>query len=386
IRAVRLLTKDGTIQGVLTIDKQGEWSTVLARSIVLAAGGGGALYPATTNVPSALGEGYVLAFEIGLALRDMEFVQFVAVPRLGPGTPLRRLPPLEVFLLNGATLRNTNGEDLFELSGTSTFTRDVITQLVAQEIQKNREEEGLVRLDLSRVSSDRLGDMADFANLDIQVQTASHFFMGGIDVDPDLTTAIPGFCAAGEVMGGVHGANRLGGNALAETFVFGALAGGLAARFAEKNPTAFPSEPGVSEQAMEEVKKYLGTGSGAEGSEARLFELEKEFKSIMGECASPVRTLDTLNDGLGRVQGLKDALQGLSPPAPSELWSRAAFRNQLIVAEMVLCSAHKREESRGAHFRDDFPQSDDEHWLVNVLLRRDQTEGMKLFLEPVDRK
>lgn len=384
LRAVRLLIKDETIQGVLAIDKQGEWSTVLARSVVLAVGGGGALYPATTNVPSALGEGYVLAFEAGLALRDMEFVQFVAVPGIGPGTPRRRLPPLEVFLLNGATLRNAKGEDLFELSGTSTFTRDVITRLVAQERLKDREE-GFVKLDLTSVSSEKLGDMADLADLDIRVQTAAHFFMGGIDVNPDLTTAIPGFFAAGEVMGGVHGANRLGGNALAETFVFGALAGGLAARFAEKNPTAFPSESGVSKQAMEEVIESLGTGSGAEGSEAQLPELEKELKSIMGECASPIRTLDTLNDGLGRVQGLKDALQGLSPPAPPELWPRTSFRNQLIAAEMVLCSARKREESRGAHFRDDFPQPDNERWLANVVLRRDQAEGMELFLEPVDR-
>lgn len=386
LRAVRLLTKDGAIRGVLAIDKQGEWYTVLARSVVLAVGGGGALYPATTNVPSALGEGYVLAFEAGLALRDMEFVQFVAVPRLGPGRPRRRLPPLEVFLLNGATLRNARGEDLFALSGTSTFTRDVITRLVAQEIQKNREGEGYVRLDLSRVSSDGLGDMADFTDLDIQVQTTAHFFMGGIDVNRDLTTAISGFFAAGEVMGGVHGANRLGGNALAETFVFGALAGGLAARFAEKNPKARQADPGMSEQAIEEVKDSLQTGAGSKGSDARIPELEKELKSIMGECASPVRNLDSLNEGLGRVKDLKDALQGLAPPSPSELWSRTAVRNQLIAAEMVLSSAREREESRGAHFRDDFPQSDDGRWLANVVLRRDQKEGLKLSLEPVDRK
>ena len=385
LRVVRLLTKDGTIQGVLAINQQGEWSTVLARSVVLAVGGGGALYPATTNVPSALGEGFALAFEAGLALRDMEFVQFVVVPIIKPGTPRRRLPPLEVFLLNGATLRNANGEDLFELSGTSTFTRDVITQLVAREIQKNREE-GYVKLDLTSVSSEKLGDMADLADLDIRVQTAAHFFMGGIDVNKDLTIPIAGLFAAGEVMGGVHGANRLGGNALAETFVFGALAGGLAARFAEKNPTALPSEPDMSEQAMEEVKKSIGAGSGARDSEAQLPEMEKELKSMMGECASPVRNLDSLNEGLGRIIDLKDTLQGLAPPSPSELWPRTSFRNQLITAEMVLCSAREREESRGAHFRDDFPQSDDECWLANVVLRRDQAEGMELFLEPIGRK
>ncbi len=177
-----------------------------------------------------------------------------------------------------------------------------------------------------------------------------------------------------------------GGNALAETFVFGVVAGELAARFAEKSPTAFPSEPGVSEQAMEEVKKSIGAGSGARDSEAQLPEMEKELKSMMGECASPVRNLDSLNEGLGRIIDLKDTLQGLAPPSPSELWPRTSFRNQLITAEMVLCSAREREESRGAHFRDDFPQSDDECWLANVVLRRDQAEGMELFLEPIGRK
>ena len=107
---------------------------------------------------------------------------------------------------------------------------------------------------------------------------------------------------------------------------------------------------------------------------------------MMGECASPVRNLDSLNEGLGRVKDLNDALQGLAPPSPSELWSRTAFRNQLITAEMVLRSAREREESRGAHFRDDFPQSDDECWLANVILRQNHKEGMKLSLEPVDRK
>ena len=367
------------------MDRQGAWSTVLARSVVLAAGGGGALYPATTNVPSALGEGYVLAFEAGLALRDMEFVQFVAVPIIGPGTPRRRLPPLEVFLLNGATLRNAKGEDLFELSGTSTFTRDVITQLVAREIQRARED-GYVRLDLTGVSPDKLEGMADLLDLDIRVQTAAHFFMGGIDVNRDLTTAIGGFFTAGEVMGGVHGANRLGGNALAETFVFGALAGGLAARFAKKNPMTRSSEPGMSEQAIEELNNSLQLRAGSKKSEAQLPELEKELKSIMGECASPVRHLDSLNEGLSRVIDLKDTLQNLAPPSPSELWSLTAFRNQLITAEMVLSSAREREESRGAHFRDDFPQSDDECWLANVVLRQDQKEGVKLSVEPVDRK
>jgi succinate dehydrogenase/fumarate reductase flavoprotein subunit len=383
LRAVRLVMKDGTARGVLAIDKQGQWHIVSAGSVVLASGGGGALYPATTNVQPALGEGYALAYEAGLCLRDMEFVQFVAVPRLAPGAPRRRLPPLEVFLLNGATLRNANGEDLFEVSGSPAFTRDAITTLIEREIQRPRPEKGHVQLDLSRMSSDGLKGMSALADLDIQVQTAAHFFMGGIEVKDDLTTAMPGFFAAGEVMGGVHGANRLGGNALAETFVFGALTGELAARFAAKNSNAFAFEPGMTERAVAEVKESLGSGAAAAQQPQ---EMEKELKSIMAECASPLRNMDTIKSGLGRLQALKDALQGLAPPSRPELWFRTSLRHQITVGSMVLWSALKREESRGAHFREDFPQPDDRRWLANVVLWRDQTDSMKFIVKPVERK
>ncbi len=109
--------------------------------------------------------------------------------------------------------------------------------------------------------------------------------------------------------------------------------------------------------------------------------MSRQVTDLHAACLPPNRPL-TLDDG-SRLSRLNP---GPVPPAPSGLWSRAAFRNQLIVAEMVLCSARKREERRGAHFRDDFPQSDDERWLANVVLWRDQSEGMELILKPVDRK
>jgi fumarate reductase (CoM/CoB) subunit A len=385
LRAIRLLTIDGTISGVLAIDKQGEWHVVSAKAVVLATGGGGALYPANSNVRFAVGEGYALALEAGLSLRDMEFVQFVAGPRLGPDGPRRglRLPPLEFLLIHGAVLRNSEGEDLFELIGISTFTRDVITTVVERENQRSGLGKGGVKLDISQFSFEGMGDISDYMDLDIQVQTAAHFFMGGIEVNDDLTTAIPGFFAAGEVMGGVHGANRLGGNALAETFVFGAQIGGLAAQFASENKTGQSIEPGIAKQVIEEVTESQGAGTDSKSSNESVLELEKELKVIMGEFASPVRTLDLLNEGLNRIVELKNTLQSFAPPAPEQLWARTSFRNQLITAEAVLHSARIREESRGAHVRDDFPETDEKGWRGNIILQKDQNEGLKHVFRPV---
>jgi len=379
LRAVRLLTRSGRISGALAIDRQGEWIAVSAESIVLATGGGGALYPITTNVPAALGEGYALAFEAGLTLRDMEFVQFVAVTLPEPGAP-RRLPPVEVFLLRGATLRNARGEDLFTSSGTSTFTRDVITRLVAQESRKNKDQNGWVRLDLTTLAADEKNGVPDMPHLAIRVQTAAHFFMGGITVDNDLKTSIEGLYAAGEVMGGVHGANRLGGNALAEAFVFGGMVGRLAAQSARKSPKVHSFEPALAKQAVEELKTSVWPGHKLGHASAELPELEMDLRSIMGECASPARHLTTLDKGLGRLEALKEAHAGFSCQTSSDWWPWVSLRHQLLVAEMILRSARKREESRGAHFREDFPAMDDECWRVNILVQKNTEGGVGLFI------
>ena len=386
LRVIRLLKKNGTISGALAIDQQGEWFVVSANVVILATGGGGALYPTNSNVRFALGEGYALALDAGLSLRDMEFVQFVAGPRLSSAGPLRglRLPPIEFLLIQGAVLRNGNGDDLFESSEFSTYTRDAITIVVERENQRTRHEGGGAKLDVSQLSFDGMRDISDLADLDIQVQTAAHFFMGGINVNDDLTTAIPGLFAAGEVMGGVNGANRLGGNALAEMFVFGAQIGGLAAKYTAENKNELSIEPGVAKQAIEEMSESLGTGKDSKSSNESVSELEKELKSIMGDKASPVRRLELLTEGLGRIEELKDTLRGFTSPAPNELWSRTSFRNQLITAEAVLHSARIREESRGAHFRDDFKNLDDAYWLANVILQRNQAGEMKHTVRAVN--
>ena len=226
LKAVSLLNFDSHICGALFIDKEGNWFVIKAKSIVLATGGGGAIYARTTNVRSAVGEGYALA---GLMLQDMEFVQFVVSTLKQPGTR-GRTPPCEVLLMKGAVLRDTQSENLFEALGIQpTFTRDVIAQVVHRGISSPENPNDFVYLDMSALSQNGFGVSEYTPEKAFMVAPFSHFFMGGVRVEKDLTTAVTGLFAAGEVVGGIHGACRLGSCAVTDCLVFGRIAGRNAA-------------------------------------------------------------------------------------------------------------------------------------------------------------
>ncbi len=378
VKAIRLLKQGGRICGALLIDRRGKWQAVGAKSVILATGGGGALYPKTTNVPSATGDGYALAYEAGLALQDMEFVQFVLRHVKEPEVP-GRLPPIETLLLKGAKLVDSRGESIQEEGGgRPSFTRDALSQMVAREIARNEGQPNFARLDLRSLPREEISQIARLKKEFLKVYPAAHFFMGGIRVDENLSTPVEGLFAAGEVMGGVHGANRLGGNALAETLVFGSLAGSLAAQFALRSGRKHLFQEDQAGQGMNEVVGHFGGNR-----EGNLPELEEELKSLTEKCAGVIRDRKKMEEGLTRLGALKKALPLLSPGEHENYWPLFTFRNQLMVTEMVLQSALKREETRGAHYREDFPLQDDKDWLANIVIKRGEEGRMKLSFEPV---
>jgi succinate dehydrogenase/fumarate reductase flavoprotein subunit len=378
LRAVRLLKQEGQILGALLIDSSGDWYAVSAKSVILATGGGGALFPQTSNVPFATGDGYALAHEAGLTLQDMEFVQFILRTQREPGTP-HRLPSYELLLMKGATLRNTRGEDLLAGDkGPSSFTRDAISQVVAKEILKNAGGQDFVYLDLSTLSREEGNQIPNYKDIRLKVFPASHFFMGGIRVDENLGTGVAGLYVAGEVMGGVHGANRLGGNALAETFVFGAITGSLAAQFAKKSGEKYSA---LKDQAPKTLKEL--TAKFDRTQRANLTELEEELKSALGECAGVIRDQKKMEHGLKRLERLEEAFSSISIKEPQGYWPILAFQYKLLVSEMILKSAYKREETRGAHFREDFPLPDDKNWRVNICIHQSKDKKMEFSTVPV---
>jgi succinate dehydrogenase/fumarate reductase flavoprotein subunit len=377
-RAVRLLKQEGQICGVLLCDPLGEWHAVSAKSVILATGGGGALYPQTSNVPWAVGDGYALAYEAGLTLQDMEFVQFILRYKREPGTP-HRLPSYELLLMKGATLRNDRGENLLAGDkGPSSFTRDAISQVVAKEILKNAGGQDFVYIDLCTLPQEEGNQIPNYKDIRLKVFPASHFFMGGTRVDENLGTGVAGLYVAGEVMGGVHGANRLGGNALAETFVFGTITGSLAAQFAKKSGEKYSA---LKDQAPKTLKEL--TAKFDRPQRANLTELEEELKSALGACAGVIRGRKKMEHGLKRLERLEEAFSSISLKEPQGYGPVLAFQHKLLVSEMILKSACQREETRGAHFREDFPLLDDKNWRVNICIHQGKDHQMEFSTVPV---
>jgi fumarate reductase (CoM/CoB) subunit A len=378
LKAVNLLTSDSLICGVLLIDKEGNWFVIEAKAVVLATGGGGAIYSWTTNVPSAVGGGYALAYEAGLRLQDMEFVQFVVSNLKKTGTS-GRLPPCETLLMKGAVLRNAIGENLFDTLGIQPiFTRDVIAQVVHRAISSPENPNNFVYLDVSTLSQIDLGVPELPLEKSFMVAPCSHFFMGGVRIEKDLTTAVHGLFAAGEVMGGVHGANRLGGNALAETLVFGAIAGKKAALSAKKRDKPAHDSHYIACHSAARILERFGSTGKNKSHKSSLLEVETEFKNIMSSSAGIIRNHDSMLDAIERLYVLRKSLFDMPPPEGRTLWKATSIGDMLLVGEMVLKSALKREESRGAHCRDDFPQRNDNRFKVNICVNKSESGEMVL--------
>lgn len=374
LMAVRLVYIENQVCGAFFIDKEGKWYTAIAKAIILATGGGGAIYPKTTNVPSAIGDGYALAYQAGLSLQDMEFVQFVVRHVKEEGVP-PRLPPAETLLLKGARLIDKNGESL--LNGKS-FTRDAISLVVAKDIAQNEDMLKFAYLDLANLPEEEIKQIPNLKKRLVKVYPAAHFFMGGIQVSENLETPIPGLYSAGEVMGGVHGANRLGGNALTEAFVFGSTVGSRAAKFAKQYKKMHTISTARMRQITDEMIKPFYRNHGE-----TLLSMEEELKSIIEKCVGIIRVKEKIGKGSCRLENLKKAFSFVSLKNPPDSWSHFSLQSMLIVAEMIIKSALKREESRGAHYREDFPVRDDRNWKVNIVLKRNNCEQMELMVEPV---
>jgi succinate dehydrogenase/fumarate reductase flavoprotein subunit len=359
--AVRIERDGGRAAGVTAVGLHG-LVAVTAGAMVLASGGGARVYAHTNNAADATGDGILLAYEAGAELGDLEFGQFY--PTMG-FWPLRAVFPTTLFA-EGAVLRDRDGERFLLRSGASdeaAVTRDEMSRAVLREVASGRGVRGGVLLDLSAVSPevarDRCGGLwralarrgLDPAKESVVVGPCAHFLMGGVTIRPDAATTVPGLFAAGEVTGGVHGANRLGGNALTEAVVFGRIAGASAAREAVEAPPLEPRGDGVS----------LGRDDEGLGLIAR------EVRALTWEHAGLLRSEDGLREGLRRLGQVRGAWMD-----DERGFTRRGLevRSLLTLSRLILESALARTESRGAHWRCDFPSLDDGNWRGSLQARR----------------
>lgn len=355
-----------------------------AKSVILASGGAGQLYPVTSNTFQKNGDGFAIAYRAGANLVDMEQIQFHPTGMVAPESK-KGVLVTEAVRAEGGKLINSEGERFMSRYAPEKMelaTRDVVARSIYQEIIEGRgTENGGVYLDISHLDDDYIDEKletmvlqfenvgVDIKHEPIEVAPTAHHFMGGVKIDTDASTSLENLFGAGEVCGGVHGANRLGGNALADTQVFGKIAGESASKAAKDTMLKTDDEQVKSEASR--IESLIKEGS------IKPQDFKNNLKRLMWEKVAIVRDEKTLNEALKELLDMKDNLENL------DVSDRTQYNTDLVTALEVInmveiCilsvkSAILRRESRGAHFRSDFPESDDE-WKKSIVMNKEKIE------------
>ena len=375
----RLLAVGDRITGATAVTRDGRFLTIQAKAVILATGGYSQIFLNTNNVPGITGDGQALCYDLGVPLKDMEFIQFYPT---ATGKRATRILLYERFLaLPEVVLRNRDGEDILERHGFSDpmrLTRDQLAQLIMKEIINGGTLNNGVIMDLGALSEDRARQLARLlpsrwwkGGKTYEVAPTAHFCMGGIVTDQSGETSVRGLFSVGEATAGVHGANRLGGNALAEIFTMGSFVGKNAGECVMDMESA--SSP---KEVIEAEKSRLEGAFSVEGPKPK--QMIKELKKLMWHKVGVIRKKDELEEALTRIQ---DSWPRASIVSPADLINQLEFENMRMVAEMVCAAALKRTETRGSHFRVDHPEEDNA-WLKNIVLRKGDS-GMEFEMRPV---
>ena len=424
------LLKDGErICGAFGYDRErGRFMLFKANAIVLATGGFGRAFKITSNSWEYTGDGTGLAYDAGAELLDMEFVQFHPTGMVWPPS-VRGILVTEGVRGEGGVLRNSEGrrfmfDDIPDNYKSSTsdneeegwrytqgdknarrppelLTRDHVARCINREVKAGRgSPHGGVFLDIAWIKEripnaqehirKKLPSMyhqfKELAGIDItttpmEVGPTTHYAMGGVRVDGDTQmSCVPGLFAAGECGAGLHGANRLGGNSLSDLLVFGKRAGEYAAQYAKKNPAAKVRDADVDAAAREALApiERQSSNSGGEGP----YQIQYALQDMMQDLVGIVRLEDEMKRALSGVMELskraeKVVVQGNREYNPG--WHTAIdLKNLMCVAEAVTRAAIERKESRGAHFREDYPDKTGEWGKYNLILKKESDGSMAL--------
>ena len=355
-----------------------------AKATILASGGAGQLYPVTSNTFQKNGDGYAIAYRAGANLIDMEQIQFHPTGMVTPESK-KGVLVTEAVRAEGGKLLNKDGERFMSKYAPEKMelaTRDVVARSIYQEIIEGRgTENGGVYLDISHLPDEDIDEKletmvlqfenvgVDIKNGPIEVAPTAHHFMGGLKINTDASTSLENLFGAGEVCGGVHGANRLGGNALADTQVFGKIAGESASKIAKQ--TKLKTNEEMVQKEASRIEGLIKKGS------IKPQEFKNKIKNLMWEKVAIVRDEKTLNEALGQLQEMQKELDNLSVSDKkqynSELLTALEVINMVEICILTVKSAILRRESRGAHFRSDFPQTKDE-WKKSIVINKNKIE------------
>ena len=374
----RIVVKDNKACGLFCINlKDGRLYFIQAKAVVVCTGGYGQVYyPRSTNALNTTGDGMALAFQAGARLLDMEFVQFHPTSLFGTNILMS-----EACRSSGAYLRNNADERFMSKYAPEKIelaTRDVVSRGIQQEIEEGRGIDGkeYVHLDLRHLGAEKIlhylpknRELAiqyigcDMIDSPIPIQPAQHYSMGGIETSLLCETGITGLLAAGETACvSVQGANRLGGNSVLETIVFGKVAGRRAAEVArETDYSAPPGDEILGEELrLRGLLQSVGTETGVG--------LKRELGRVMNDNVGIFRTAQNIGVAIESVKELRERCKNISIRQQrsfvfnNELVDRLELDNMTLLAGLIAECALAREESRGSHYRRDFPQRDDDKW------------------------
>jgi succinate dehydrogenase / fumarate reductase flavoprotein subunit len=398
-----LFTDDGECCGVVTYEiKTGEIHVIHAKTVLIASGGYGRVFKITSNAIAGTGDGVALAYRRGIPLMDMEFYQFHP-------TGLYKLGILvsEAARGEGGIVRNSEGEAFaarYAPTMKDLAPRDMMSRFIYQEVKEGRGIDGkdYVLLDVSHlppeVIDEKLPDVTDFARVylgvepkkeGIPIQPTAHYAMGGLPTNIDAQvildpggTTVPGFYSAGEsACVSVHGANRLGTNSLVDLVVFGRRAGKhMLSEIGNRSLAELPKNP--EHQATSEIEALLGREKGERAADIR-----KAMQEIMMDKVSVVRNETGLREAQREIAQLQDAykhisLQDKGKRYNTELLEALELGCMLDCAETIVHGALMRNESRGAHYREDFEARDDKNWLAHSMISR-TPDGLQLEKKPI---
>ena len=402
-QVLSLMVEDQRCYGVVAYElATGELHTFYSKVVLLATGGAGKIFKTTSNAFASTGDGMALAYRAGAPLEDMEFVQFhpTGIYKLG-------ILISEAARGEGGILLNKDGERFMERYAPvikDLAPRDMVSRCIMEEVRAGRGIDGqdYVHLDLTHLGEDvinsKLAEITGFARTyagvdankePIPVQPTCHYMMGGIASDVDgrvvvdsSNTPFEGLFAAGEcACVSVHGANRLGCNSLLDTLVFGRRSGMEISRYVQRNDFQKPATD--FEKAAAAKISGLMTAKGEE----RIGDIMADMQEVMMDKVSVFRMESPMKEALGKIMELKERYQHISLQDKGSCFNRdlldaLELGHMLDLAEVIAMGALFRQESRGAHFREDFPERNDDDFLVHTLVRHTD-KGPQIFNKPV---
>jgi len=425
-----LLKEGDRVIGAFGYERErGRFKIFRAKAVVLATGGIGRAYKITSNSWEYTGDGHALAYEAGAELIDMEFIQFHPTGMVWPPSVMGILVTEGVRGEGGILTNNQRRRFMFDeipeayrahtadneeegwryCQGAKDarrppelLTRDHVSRCIVREIKEGRgSPHGGVYLDISWIK-EKIPNSAEhikrklpsmyhqfkqLADIDIteqpmEVGPTTHYIMGGVRVDPDTQMSrLPGLFAAGECAAGINGANRLGGNSLSDLLVFGKRAGEFAAQFAKQNSLGEINQSQIDVAAREALAPF--DRSNGENP----YQIQKDLQELMQDNVGIVRTESEMQHALGHLQQLKEQANHAAVTGNREYnpgWHTTIdLRNLLTVSEAITRAAIERKESRGAQFREDYPEKDEPFSKVNTIISKAPDGSMQIRLEPL---